>query len=300
MFLLLADALRVLPTLRGKVRLGLWAFRRLGLEGQAFTVERALFRERLPLRLNLASAHERMALLMNGYEEEVADFLAGLYAGGYILDIGANIGLVAIPLALRTSRGADVRGHLVAFEAMPSNYAALRANTLLNGLEDRITSHCLGLGAGSARRFIEIEGGDGSRTGTANMLPAHLAARGQQIEIVSLDALRREGQLPRPVTVVKLDTDGYDLEILRGARTLLAEDRPIVFAELNAVCLGWHGQTLGDAVRFLEALGYETWPATTRRPLHFRAYRPDDGYQMDCLLVPRERAAGLLHLRSDA
>lgn len=299
-FLLLADALRALPAVRGKVRLGLSAYRRLGLEGQQIGVERPLFREGLPFLLNLASAHERMALLMNGYEDEVADFLAGLYSGGYILDIGANIGLVAIPLALRTEGArAGRRGHLVAFEAMPSNYTALRANTLRNGLEDRITSHCLGLGAGSARTFIEIEGGDGSRTGTANMLPPHLAGRGQQIEIVSLDALRSTARLPKPVTLVKLDTDGYDLEILKGARTLLAEDRPLLFAELNAVCLGWHGQTLGDAVHFLDAHGYETWPCSSRRPMRFRAYRPDDAYQMDCLLVPRERASELQRLRSD-
>lgn len=99
---------RSLPRIRGKVRLGLALYRALHLGASSGKASSTLFEERLLFHLNLGSLHERMALLMNGYEDETTSMLADLYTGGTILDIGANIGLVGLPLAVRTrARASD-------------------------------------------------------------------------------------------------------------------------------------------------------------------------------------------------
>lgn len=52
---------------------------------------------------------------------------------GYVLDVGANIGLISIPVALLVKTDSSPR--VVAIEAVPDNCAALRKNVALNELE---------------------------------------------------------------------------------------------------------------------------------------------------------------------
>jgi hypothetical protein len=89
---------------------------------------------------------------------------------------------------------------------------------------------------------------------------------------------------------MKVDTDGYDYEVLKGARGVLKESRPLVFAELQEHCLNWHGYGIADVVSYLNGLEYETWMMRRRDPPRFTTYLPSAPYELDCLLVPAERA----------
>jgi FkbM family methyltransferase len=293
-FLAVAAVVRALPRVRGKVRLGLAAYRLLNRHNRDFVAETTLFPERLKFVLNLTSAHERMALLMNGYEFETTDVLDALWSGGAVLDVGANIGLIALPLAERLRRrDPDVR--VFALEAIRSNFEALQRNIAANALEGVVTPLAVAAGAETRDVLIEIEGDDPSRTGTANILPESLAGHARlPLRVRAIDELCAEGMLPSDVSAIKIDTDGYDLEVLRGARTLLMERRPAVLAELNPVCLGWHGQSISDVITFAESVGYEVWPPDAYAATTFHRYRSGEVNLGDSLLLPRERSAELI------
>src|SRR5437773_2073845 len=251
LFLLFARLIRALPRIRGKVHAGQIVYRLANRANRPFVVTTTLFPERFAFRLNLTSAHERMAFLMNGYEPETTALLERLYQGGTILDIGANIGLVAVPLAARTRDRAANRPHVFAFEALPSNHEALAWNVKVNGLEDVVKTLPIALGSERKQVKIQIEGDDPARTGTANILPTEFEFKQIDLEVYRLDDLVANGSVPADVSLMKIDTDGYDLEILRGARGLLARQRPVCEVELNLHCLGWHHQTLDDVLRFI-------------------------------------------------
>src|SRR5437016_2761473 len=101
LFLFAASTVRRFPNFKGKVRAILALYRSMGLESRHITIQRVLHHP-IPyrVRLDLHSKHERMALIMDGYESDTVKFLHRLFdPSGCFLDVGANIGLISLPFA---------------------------------------------------------------------------------------------------------------------------------------------------------------------------------------------------------
>jgi FkbM family methyltransferase len=291
LFIFIAETIRRLPRIRGKVRLGLAAYRIANPANAEFIVEAEMFPERLHFVLNLTSAHERMAYLMNAFEPPTTPILEALWSNGAVLDVGANVGLIAVHLAYRLKRRSP-EARVYAIEAMPSNFAALQKNIALNDLHSIIQPLCLGAGSEKKEVLIQIEGNDESRTGTANILPAEFGAS-IKLNVIPIDELLDRGVIAGHVSVMKIDTDGYDLEVLRGATKLLTSHRPAILVELNPVCLAWHGQTLSNVVEFASRLNYEVWLPERFGSSTFHRYSAGEKNAGDCLLLPSENAEEL-------
>jgi FkbM family methyltransferase len=174
-------------------------------------------------------------------------------------------------------------------EAMPSNYRSLCKNIELNNLQTYIKAINIGLGAKEGKALIKIEGNNPDRTGTANILPGNFEFGKIPLQIYSMDELITNGDLPRNISLIKIDTDGYDFEILKGARNLLTHQRPIVYAELSNPCMSWHGYSITQVVEYLSVLGYEVWTKRQQNPIKFAKYAVATEYTQDCLLIPLEK-----------
>jgi FkbM family methyltransferase len=135
---------------------------------------------------------------------------------GTFLDIGANIGLVGIPLAERR------RVRCLAFEPEPRNFRWLERNIALHEVGSLFTTFNLALHSETAQLRLELSP---SNFGDHRVLGAAVAEGGSErawIEVPAgrLDDLVRVEDLPRPV-VAKLDTQGAELRVLRGAERSL-------------------------------------------------------------------------------
>lgn len=300
-FLAAGELIRSAPAIRGKVRLGQILFRLLRLPNRDLPIDTRLFPECLPFRLNLRCAHERMAYLMGQYEEATSRFLASIFRGGVFLDIGANIGLIAIPFVARTLEGrAGAEAYVYAIEALPSNFRALCGNVAANAMGESVRCLNVGLGAAVGPVSIQIEGDDPAYTGTANILPSGFEFNKIPLQLDTLDNLIATDRVPRAVTLIKIDTDGYDFEILKGAPNMLQTIRPVILAELAETCLGWHGQNLADVAEFLHRFDYELWLVTSLQPPRLRPFVRGVRHLQDCLLIPAERRAALPETMFDA
>jgi FkbM family methyltransferase len=212
------------------------------------------------------------------------------------MDIGANVGLISAPLALAIRSGTSSRPCVVAIEALPDNCTALRKNIVLNSLEDCVSIHELALGDVTRDALINVEGdlerGEGS--GTASIDPDGWTESRvlQTVHVVTMDALWEEGRLPPGCHVIKLDTDGYDLKIMRGSREFLSFHRPVIFGEFHAECEGWHGHGLKDVITFAAGGNYVVWQRLAKSFFFSSTISPDD-YVQDLLLVPRETVAAM-------
>lgn len=281
------------PQFRGKVRLILALYRLLRLEGRHVSV-RAEFRRpvRYAAEIDLHSWLQRFALVAGGYEPETAEFLIRLrdLSGrkGYVLDVGANVGLIAIPTA-------KLLGHpspaVIAIEAVPDNVRRLLRNIELNHLAGTVSVIPQGVGAVAGSVEIQVEGDlhAGEGTGTANILPvgSTYACVRQTIEISTIDELASAGRVPSGCSVVKIDTDGYDLQVLQGAEVFLRRERPLIFGEFAEHCLKWHGQSAADVQCFAAKHGYSAWKVD-RKHTFTRFAAPDPSFSQDLLLVPHE------------
>lgn len=243
--------------------------------------------------LDLHSWLQRLAFLTGGYENDTVRFLLQLHdmggREGYLLDVGANVGLISIPFA-RLS--ASARPRVVAVEAVPDNVSALSANVTLNDLSGDILIIAVALGEQQKTSYIQVEGDlrAGEGTGTGNILAEGTTFEcvRQELRVETLDALTMAGSIPPRCSVVKIDTDGYDLKVLQGGVAFLARERPVIFGEFAAHCLAWHGQGLPDVIAFGREHRYEVW-RRLEPAWRFVPAASGDELVQDLLLVPEER-----------
>lgn len=270
----------------------------LGLGGKHVEVDARLTRPvSYRMLLDLHSKHELMAYLMSEYEASATTFLVSVYDGnGYFLDVGANIGLISIPFAFMTATAGPAPAlapmPIYCVEPIRSNYDSLCRNVSRNDLDKRIKALCFGLGEAQKCVDIQVEDNlkDGAGTGTANILAEGSKYECERIplQITTIDDLVASAQLPPDCSLIKLDTDGYDLFVLKGAAKMLAAARPIIFGEFMAHCLRWHGQTADDVKRFMESLGYVVF-FKSNREWRFDREMPMAEFVSDLLLLPDER-----------
>lgn len=177
-------------------------------------------------------------------EPELTSFLEHhLEPGDVMLDVGAHIGEFTL---LAASRGATVH----AFEPDPANAALLRVNLEDAGCSGAVTVHeCAVTESDGAMRFLAHRNPSLSALWTAD----RAAGDAVTIEVrgVRLDALA----LPR-VDVIKIDTEGAELGVLRGATTLLQRCSPTIVFEFAPAQYARFGTTPRQILDELAGHGY--------------------------------------------
>jgi FkbM family methyltransferase len=151
------------------------------------------------------------------------------------LDIGANVGIYALLLSRLLTEG-----HIHAFE--PTETARLLRQNLAARHAGNVIVHELALGAHSGM----IEEPIYRLWGAAPEIRAY--------EFTTLDDFAQSAGLTR-LDCVKIDVDGFDLEVLKGAAETLARFDPWVIVELNHA-LATRGQSVGEALLWLTGQGY--------------------------------------------
>jgi FkbM family methyltransferase len=142
--------------------------------------------------------------------------------GAFVVDAGANVGLVAIPLAQRLKpRG----GVVLAYEVQRMIYYALCAGAALNDLDNLFTFH-QGLGARSrVEHMAPLDYGAPQDFGMYSLLNQP-PARNEAVQITALDEIG----LPR-LDFLKIDVEGMEMEVLAGAKGVLGRHRPWCWVE---------------------------------------------------------------------
>jgi FkbM family methyltransferase len=148
---------------------------------------------------------------------------AHLRPGDVVLDVGANVGHISMLLA-------DVVGPegLMAFEPAAIAFERLRENWRLNGWP---VEHLFNVAVGSHDGEVFVERASSPLT-TVSVLS--VPSTGQAVALCSLDQLRGRWQ-GRSIGLLKIDVEGYEREVMAGARGLLAENRPrmVMFESLS-------------------------------------------------------------------
>lgn len=135
---------------------------------------------------------------------------------GCVLDVGACEGLFAFR-ALRQG----LAGRVVAFEPSPAMHGLLQRGATANGVAERLRVEPLAVGAYSGTvRFTAAPGAEAGRIDAAN-------AAGQEVPCVRLDDYCHERGLSlTPRDLIKIDAEGADFDVLRGAEDLIRTAAP--------------------------------------------------------------------------
>ena len=148
-------------------------------------------------------------------------------SAGYFLDLGANIGTTGIYFCKKLAPNLKC----LAFEPDAENFKLLRINTILNDMEDRATLVNCGLGENfdtmTMYRNLENPGANSTFQYMENM-PS------ETIKIIPLDAYLDENKIdPQEIKYIWVDTEGFEAQVLLGAKNLLAKNPAPIFMECN-------------------------------------------------------------------
>jgi FkbM family methyltransferase len=164
--------------------------------------------------------------------------------GDVFVDCGANIGLFAVAAAGLVG----AQGTVFAVEPVAGTFARLRENCELNELGDRVHLFENVLGAQSGAEVALA--GDVHNT---MRVDSGAPAGSPLVKTVTLDEILAETPA---VTGIKLDVEGYELEVLRGAEDTIARFSPWMLIEFNAELLGTRELREWDVHGFLSERSY--------------------------------------------
>lgn len=184
---------------------------------------------------------------------EVSFILGVLEPGMIFFDVGANAGLFSLSAASKT--GAR---NVFAFEPCSSTCKLLRQNLLLNKITDvNVAQEALGESAGAGVLQINGRGRDGLNTLGRPIHPASIVVGKEEVRITSVDLFLKEHNVPR-VDVMKVDIEGAELMLFRGARNLLERaDAPVILYEGMGFLTRGFGYHPVEILWLLESCGYE-------------------------------------------
>lgn len=176
------------------------------------------------------------------FHDKVYDRLSVPKAGDVVIDIGAYVGMYS----MKASRLVGQNGLVVSVEPLPSNLVYLKSN-LKPYSNIKIVDKALSNYVGRSKFY--------AAPGTEACSLTYKKKDFIKVQVTTLDELVKELELPR-VDYIKMDAEGSDLNILKGAIKTLRKDYPALslacyHPDLNDVPYS------GKVMTYLKGIGYE-------------------------------------------
>jgi FkbM family methyltransferase len=175
-------------------------------------------------------------------------------AGDHVAEVGASIGLYALAFAGRVGAA----GHVTAFEPDPENASALEANISVNGWQDRITT--IRAAVGKSRGQV--------RFAAAHGLESRIEMRPEECDgVITVPMVTLDDALAgNRIDVIKIDVEGFEQQVIEGARNVLTKERgsprailvevhPFAWAETGATSASFLGLLIGMGYRVEDMTG---------------------------------------------
>ncbi|MDB5268993.1 MAG: Methyltransferase, FkbM family [Hymenobacter sp.] len=188
------------------------------------------------------------------FTKETVDFFRKfLHPGDFAIDIGANIGHTTVQMALATGP----TGLTLGFDPNPYVFEILQRNAALNPELVRIGAHNLAISEQDDEFYYnssEASFNNGGISKTPNNKHGKYSLS-TKIQGVNLESFL-EKEYPdflKKLTLIKIDTEGYDKEIIRSISSLITKYKPVIISE----CFGKNSdEEKFEQFNLLESLGY--------------------------------------------
>ena len=203
------------------------------------------------LKANLANPEHQYLYFYGTHDERyiITKLLRIIEPGDICWDIGANIGFYTCLLA---SQVGDT-GAVVAFEPAARTCGYLHENVSLNRFTN-VTVVNKGIGDKPEQRHLYYSEA-GLAEGTASLKYTDRRTTSERVTLDTIDNIFRELSAP---DFVKIDVEGYQLEVLKGGEYYLRTHAPLLMAELKDV-----GETNRSAFKeiedYISDLGYQLY-----------------------------------------
>lgn len=236
---------------------------------------------RLVVRPGMTGATGNVYVGLHDFDD-MAFVLHVLRPDELFVDVGANVGSYTV----LASKGVGAR--VVAFEPVPAAFATLTDNVLLNGVAERVElrRQAVGRAPGTARITT------GHDTGNRIAVSSGSANGTIEVEVTALDAV----ESLRQACVLKIDVEGFESDVLAGARGTLENALAVVMETNRSASSHGTGSSDTAAHETLLAMGFSPF---TYAPFERRLVSLGRGYKHDAnTLYVRDPERAAERLRS--
>lgn len=207
-------------------------------------------------------------LYLDAYEKQDYDVLIrAMPAGGVFFDIGAYIGIYTLAMA----RAVGPTGFVCAFEPNPAIFGRLRQHVIQNHLTNvRLNQVAIGSAEGRAKLNAPTRENSGAASLLNGNMPARFQARPVEVHVTCLDAYCEKHSVDR-LDIIKIDCQGYELQVLAGASKVLQKFRPRLLVEYDVDWLFAAGASGTQLCALLDRAGYNCFTVHRGRFVPFAA-----------------------------
>jgi FkbM family methyltransferase len=180
-------------------------------------------------------------LIAEIYRDRVYDRFFEPKDGFTVVDVGAHVGIYTVKAANKVGK----RGCVISVEPDPYNYRLLIENVKMNNLNKNVIPLNIALGnlKGKAKLYL------GERGKCHSLLP--ISKRFIEVEVNTLDNVMQRLDL-RHCDILKIDVEGYELEVLKGAQETLKNTSMVAVAAYHST------HEAGIVQEFLISKGFKT------------------------------------------
>ncbi|QQQ18005.1 FkbM family methyltransferase [Brevundimonas vitis] len=191
-------------------------------------------------------------LIARGYWEAwIHQVICGLVQpGDHAIEVGANFGVYTVAMAQRMGP----EGSLVTFEANPHLAELVRRSVHFNGYSGRVKV----VAKAAADRATTLSFATSRRNAGGGTLSTREGALGQDSELIVVEAVRLDDVVTGDVRLIRMDAEGSEPLILRGAERLLQRPDIVVCMEWDVVQMGARAD-LNAFVAWLSGQGFRFW-----------------------------------------
>lgn len=184
------------------------------------------------------------------YEPEVVSlFLSHIKPDSAVIDVGAHIGQYTL---LAAGNGCTVHS----FEPEPRTFAILSRNVAQNGLTSVFLNQCA---LSETAHFARLFPASSDNIGATSLIPnKYSSAVSTSISCVALDEYLADHSSP-VVSLIKIDVEGAELSVLRGARVTLSRYHPHLIVEFCEHMQAAAGHSCEEIADLLRSFGYRLW-----------------------------------------
>ncbi|MFN0277452.1 MAG: FkbM family methyltransferase [Pyrinomonadaceae bacterium] len=211
--------------------------------------------ERNGIRYELDISDYMQYCIFFGIENEPRSALYDLVKNGTtVIDVGTNIGETLLNFAKINRDGLNI-----GFEPVPFMYEKAKTNIALNEFRN---IELVNKGLSSSEETLSFREVSGNNTGGTFLTRSDSTDENLLVQAIPLDDFVREKNL-KNISLIKIDVEGFEMEVLKGASETLRRFKPTLFVEIDDAFLARQQSNSEAVFDFLSAHEYKIRSADT-------------------------------------
>ena len=186
------------------------------------------------------------------YEKDTFEFInKEIKDGMTVLDIGAHIGVLAVPLANKVG----LEGKVYAFEPTPTTVKVLRKTVSINRTKNISVEPCA---LADTKGKLVFYTSDNKVDNSNSLVNNHRTDRKEtsiEVDVTTVDDFVRSHNISK-VDFIKIDVEGAEFRLLKGATNTISRDRPKMVLSMHPTSIKNFGDSVEEIWNFLKGYGY--------------------------------------------